>query len=303
MSKKTPTTKPKVDREDLYYRELYREYYNVYKHEKSVSKCFKKNIELLLSNLSRKYNFKRYKTIDALELENSGAKFNCSNPNLYINITENGRKKNYAYPTTNSCGLVSLEMDRKGNAAGGGHWGAWVYTKDQDTFFYYDSTMKQGRTGFRKEWLGILCVLFGLKTPQKIRSAHCTLCPLVSRVRRRNENHQPSAGMLPQNMQKVLNNHIAQKNEMPGNIHNTVTSYEMQHQFCFAEALMFLEDVMKSVNSKTNYTIPKSCPTPRGKLIRIKKYIHDKLKQVECPVPLNNFMRIYNPTNRKVNNI
>ena len=109
----------KVDKEDLYYRNLYREYYNVYKHEKRVSKCFKKNIELLLSNLSKKYNFKKYRTIDALELENSGAKFNCSNPNLYINVTENGRKKNYAYPTTNSCGLVSLEMDRKGNAAGG----------------------------------------------------------------------------------------------------------------------------------------------------------------------------------------
>jgi len=63
-----------------------------------------------------------------------------------------------------------------------------------------------------------------------------------------------------------------------GNYKGIDTSYESQHQFCFAESLLFLEEYLKQKRAS-------SCKTTRSSLITIKRYILELAKRLKYKVP------------------
>lgn len=263
-----------MDNHDRYFKNFYPTFYQVYKPEDAVSYIFKSNIDKILGKICKEEEFKRYNTIDAKE-NNSGG---------FIVKT----KTKYKFPPKqNSCGFISLDLGKEG-----GHWGAWVYIKERagNKIYVWDSMMK-GRK-YHYSWDILLKMLF---EGAAVMPAQCATCTRLKGIRIKSNTRQPTGGFVA-GEQKMIDTAIEKNAPLSPTNYKRITGYESQHHYCFAEALMFLEDVM----TQTKHD---KCLGPRDSLIRIKKYMHGKLTALYPRTNFTNFMKIYNPKTKRINTI
>lgn len=268
-----------MDNHDKYFKNFYPKFYQVYKPEDAVSDLFKSKIHKILDNICEKNGFKRYKTIDAQETNNN-------NNNNFVLLSH--RTHQYPFPPKqNSCGFISLDLGKEG-----GHWGAWVYIKEGtgNKIYVWDSMMKGGK--YHYSWNTLLKMLF---KGAVVMPAQCAMCTRLKGIRLKSNTRQPTGGFVS-GEQNMINTAIKKNVPLSPNNYKRITGYESQHHYCFAEALMFLEDVI--TNKKHDV-----CLGPRGSLIRIKKYIYDKLTALYPRKNFTDFMKIYNPETKRINTI
>ncbi len=265
-----------LDSQDQYFSRYHPNFYNVYKPEENVTNAFKRYVPKILNNLCRTYGFTNYGVIDAYQ--NKSDAVHLSNKNL---------RKHVFPPRNKSCGLISLEMNP---TVGGGHWAAWVYFPGQKHIYLYDSMMKGGKSTFFSLFREVMRKYFDEPT---VSSAPCATCTELKGIRIKSESRQPTGGFVS-GEKDIVADSIKRKRELSGTNYNRILGYRSQHQFCYAESLMFIEDVMKGNNTR------RACPTGEVALRQVKKFIANKLEPNSVP---NSFRQIYNPKTRRINTI
>ena len=150
--------------------------------------------------------------------------------------------------------------------------------------------MKGGK--YHYNWNKLLKILF---TGATVMPAQCATCTRLKGIRLKSNTRQPTGGFVA-GEQTMIDTAIKKNAPLSPTNYERITGYESQHHFCFAEALMFLEDVI--TNKKHD-----KCLGPRDSLIRIKTYIYDKLTALYPQRNFANFMKIYNPTTKRINTI
>lgn len=263
-----------MDETDKFFKKFYPTFYDVYQPEQNVSNAFKKNIPRILKEMCEKYGFKNYGVIDAYQ--------NTSNA---IHLAKTPRMKRAFPPPQRCAGLISLEMNPK---VGGGHWAAWVYFPGRRHIFVYDSMMKKGKSNFLDNFKQVLRKYFDNPT---ISPAPCASCGELKGIRLVSESRQPTGGFVS-GEEKL----VKAGKELSASDYQRVLGYRSQHQYCFGEALLFLEDVMRGNTSR------RACPTGKLALIQVKKFIYNKLTSLGQRVDPN-FLKIYNPETRNSNKI
>ena len=262
--------------EDKYYQNHYPNYFKVYHPEQKISDLFQNNISTFLGDIAKKYGFKKYNTIIAQSVEN----------NFHISSHEDP----YQIPTTKSCGLISLALE--GEAMGSGHWAAWVYFPSLKHLYLYDSMMNSGTSNFVTNFKRILKILFPGAT---VSTAPCARCKILSRVRIKSESRQPTGGFVA-NESSIIRKAIETDTPLSIVNYKRLTGYYAQHHYCFAEALMFLEDAMKE-------NVSRRCKNPRDALIQVKSYMYTKLHNKYPNRNFSTFMKVYNPNTNRINNV
>lgn len=270
-----------MDEHDQYWKTYYPEFFKVYRPEQGVSNAFKRNINKILYNISRQYGFVSYGTVDAYTTHNW-------NVRLAQGVTTRGLP---FPPEQNSCGLISLELHP---SVGGGHWGAWVYFPSSRYLYLYDSMMVSGgKSNFQDSFKQVLRLVFNNPI---ISSATCATCKELRGIRLKSESRQPTGGFIS-NENVIMNNAIQSQQPLNKTNYNRLLGYRAQHQYCFAEAVMFLEDVMKGITNR------RACRTGRDALIQVKRFIYNKLKNISPTSVSENFLRIYNYKTGRANKI
>ena len=162
--------------------------------------------------------------------------------NLDYTILRIGKDEKFKKGKRDVIGLVDQVLD-----GGGGHWGAFYYSRKDDTFIVYDPAGPKNKS-FKKDLM---------KYVKNVKIVGCN-CKndRAEKIRPGNIIRQPAAG----------------------NYKGIDTSYESQHQFCFAESLLFLEEYLKQKRAS-------SCKTTRSSLITIKRYILELAKRLKYKVP------------------
>ena len=130
---------------------------------------------------------------------------------------------------------------------GTGHWGSFYYSQKDDKIIVYDPAGPKNKS-FKKDLM---------KYVKNVKIVGCN-CKndRAEKIRPGNIIRQPAAG----------------------NYKGIDTSYASQHQFCFAESLLFLEEYLKQKRAS-------SCKTTRSSLITIKRYILELAKRLKYKVP------------------
>jgi hypothetical protein len=151
------------------------------------------------------------------------------------------------------------------------HWGSFYYIHDENIFLVYDSAHgKRDKSHFKNYMesygghvtqVGCGCVS---KKPISIRAT--SIRPLKKVPR------QPRAW------------NFSEPDDEPDN--RKLTSYASQHQFCYMEALLFLEELLNERNVS-------KCKNAKESLITIKRYIMEKINVPE------KFKYIWDPYNKK----
>ena len=265
----------KMDNDDKYFKEFYPNFFTVYKPEQAVSDLFKKESGTILKKLAKQYRFTPYDTIDADTIDGG--------------IISKSTKMVFP-PPRDSCGLISLKLGNDGG--GGGHWAAWVYLQGNKHLHLYDSMMNSGSSNFVDTFKKILRNTFPGAT---VSQAPCTSCSRLKGVRIKSETRQPTGGFVYGESEIILDA-IRIKDFLSATNYERITGYKSQHQYCFAEAMMFLEDVMSG-------NVKRRCSTPRVALEQIKKYIVEKLKPLYPKRNFDDFLKIYNPATKRINSI
>jgi hypothetical protein len=145
---------------------------------------------------------------------------------------------------------------------GRGHWGSFYYSHKDDTIIVYDPAGPHNKS-FERDLR---------KYAKRVKTIGCGKCKMTEaaeKIRPGNIIRQPAAG----------------------NYKGIDTSYASQHQFCFAESLMFLEEYIKERKAS-------SCKTTRESLIIVKKYMLELAKRINFRVP-REFKYIWDPYNKK----
>ena len=176
--------------------------------------------------------------------------------NLDYTILRIGKDEKFKKGKSDVIGLVDQVLD-----GGGGHWGAFYYSRKDDTFIVYDPAGTENAS-FKNDLLKYAKYV-------EIVGCPCKATERAEKVRPRGMIRQPAAGMFS----------------------GLDTSYASQHQFCFAESLLFLEEYLKQREMS-------SCKTTRESLIIIKRYILDLADRLKYKVP-NEFKYIWEPRNKK----
>tara|TARA_R110002074_G_scaffold8841_1_gene35741 strand:- start:9835 stop:10638 length:804 start_codon:yes stop_codon:yes gene_type:complete len=267
-----------MDSHDRYWNKFYPEFFEVYYPEQGVSNSFTINIDTILSTISKKYEFKNYGTVDAKTMTDWSIQL------------EPPRRQLPFPPQCKSCGLLSLDLH---SSVGGGHWAAWIYLPTCRYLYVYDSMMITGNSIFMPSFRKILQLLF--KNPTISSSVGAT-CRELKKVRLKSESRQPTGGFI-YNEDTIMKSAITEDRLLDYQEYNRLLGYKSQHQYCFAEAVMFLEDVMKG---KTNR---RACKTGRVALIQIKRFIYDKIKDDYPTNAIANFLQIYNPDTYEIEEI
>jgi len=128
---------------------------------------------------------------------------------------------------------------------GGGHWGSFYYSRKDDTIIVYDPAGPHNKS-FEKDLR---------KYTKRVKTVGCGKCKMTEaaeKIRPGKIIRQPAAGIYK----------------------GKDTSYASQHQFCFAESLLFLEEYIKQREVS-------SCKTPSESLIIIKNYILELAKRLK----------------------
>lgn len=262
-----------MDETDKFFNKFYPKFYEVYKPEQNVSNAFKRSIPHTLEEMCADHGFKNYGVIDAYQDTNNA-----------IHLTKTHGKKVFP-PPQKSAGLISLEMNPE---VGGGHWAAWVYFPLRKHIYLYDSMMTKGKSNFFDNFKEVLRKYFNNPV---ISSAPCASCKELKGIRLVRESRQPTGGFVTGEADLVNAGE-----ELSATDYQRILGYRSQHQYCFGEALMFLEDVMNGTKSR------RACPTGKLALIQVKKFIYNKLNEAGKRVDPN-FLKIYNPETRNSNKI
>ena len=247
-----------MDEEDTFYHAHHKNFYDTYKHEVPVSDLFKEKIPSLLKYITHPKGYMSYGVTQGFATRTDNQVLITSRPKKAPDM-----KKRYA-------GLLAMTIEE------GGHWGAWVYTPEEGVIVW-DSMSNSEYTYFFK-----LFIVQIFRNHKDLTIA-CQTC-----VRPR----QPTGGFIPPKNGWNLNENIDRNEPIPSNMHVYAMGYNSQHQYCFAEALMFIEDHL-------NKNIRK-CKNSRDSLEVIKKYIYNKLNR---PKEYTNFLYTYNPHTRNRNKI
>lgn len=245
-----------MDAEDRYFKKFYPNFYSVYKHESPISRLFKERLPLFLSRLPAKSYGIVDATADGPINKTIGAPFPEDRP---------------------SVGMISYTLPEDP----GGHWGGWVYLPRKKMIFLYDSMMNRGKSDFSSIFKKIL----HQKYPGYRVSLSGCGCRPRSMVR------QPTGGFVEDDTE-IMTRVINAQTPLSPSEYRRIVGYQSQHQYCFAEALLFIEDVLSGRSPRCE----------RGQLpylIEIKKFIRDKLHDVNT----ENFMYVYNPETRRKNKI
>jgi len=148
-------------------------------------------------------------------------------------------KDTFTKGTRDAIGLVDEVFED-----GGGHWVAFYYIKDEDHFILYDST------GFERD-TSFVNYLLTFSNRVNSKSKH----PMAVRART-----------------------IRKGNVIRQPIPSTDTSYASQHQFCFAEGLLFLEELLG------NREISR-CKNEREALLTVKRYMGELGMRLKYDIP------------------
>ena len=150
--------------------------------------------------------------------------------------------------------------------------------------------MKNGK--YHYKWNELLGKVF---EDARVERAQCTSCTRLKGIRIKSNTRQPTGGFVD-GEQNMIDTAIKNNAPLSNTNYKRIMGYESQHHYCFAEALMFLEDVI--TNEKHD-----KCLGPRESLIRVKKYIYKKLTALYPRRKFTNFMKIYNPDTKRINTI
>jgi hypothetical protein len=162
--------------------------------------------------------------------------------NLDYTILRIGDVENFKKGKRDMIGLVDEVFP-----GGGGHWGSFYYSRKDDKIIVYDPAGPKNKS-FKKDLT---------KYVKNVKIVGCD-CKneRAEKIRPGNIIRQPAAG----------------------NYKGKDTSYESQHQFCFAESLLFLEEYLKQKRAT-------SCKTTRSSLITIKRYMLVLANRLKYKVP------------------
>jgi len=175
--------------------------------------------------------------------------------NLDYTILRIGENEKFKKGKRDIIGLVDQVLD-----GGGGHWGSFYYSQKDDKIIVYDPAGPYNQS-FKNDLL---------KYTKHVEIVGCSCGDArANKIRPRGMIRQPAAGMF-----SGIN-----------------TSYASQHQFCFAESLLFLEEYLKQREVS-------SCKTTRGSLIIVKRYMLELAERLKYKVP-NEFKYIWEPRNKK----
>ena len=175
--------------------------------------------------------------------------------NLDYTILRIGENEKFKKGKRDIIGLVDQVLD-----GGGGHWGSFYYSIKDDKIIVYDPAGPENAS-FKNDLL---------KYAKHVEIVGCSCGDArANKIRPRGMIRQPAAGMF-----SGIN-----------------TSYASQHQFCFAESLLFLEEYLKQREAS-------SCKTTRESLIIVKRYMLELADRLKYKVP-NEFKYIWEPRNKK----
>jgi len=162
--------------------------------------------------------------------------------NLDYTILRIGDVENFKKGKRDMIGLVDEVFPD-----GTGHWGSFYYSRKDDKIIVYDPAGPKNKS-FKKDLM---------KYVKNVKIVGCN-CKneRAEKIRPGNIIRQPAAG----------------------NYEGIDTSYESQHQFCFAESLLFLEEYLKQKRAS-------SCKTTRSSLITIKRYMLVLAERLKYKVP------------------
>ena len=143
---------------------------------------------------------------------------------------------------------------------GGGHWGSFYYSRKDDKIIVYDPAGPKNKS-FKKDLM---------KYVKRVDIVGCRCGDTrAEQLRPGKIIRQPAAGIYE----------------------GKDTSYASQHQFCFAESLLFLEEYLKQREVS-------SCKTTRESLIIVKKYMLELAKRINFRVP-REFKYIWDPSKKE----
>ena len=164
--------------------------------------------------------------------------------NLDYTILRIGDKEEFIKGEKDIIGLVDEVLE-----GGGGHWGSFYYSRKDDTIIVYDPAGPHNKS-FERDLR---------KYAKRVKTVGCGKCKVTEaaeKIRPGKIIRQPAAGIFE----------------------GLDTSYASQHQFCFAESLLFLEEYIKERKVS-------SCKTTRESLIIVKKYMLELAKRIKFRVP------------------
>lgn len=262
-----------MDKEDVYFSTVYPEFYNVYKHDDKVATKFKDNLPRMLKDLANTFDVVNYGILDA-------------------ELQTNGRIKSFSKPKRLNSHRIGIGMISLDTAFNSGHWCGWIYIPDKKLAYIYDSMMVSGNSSFVSHFKKVLHSYFpGIR----VSTSPCATCKSVSSIRKKSHSRQPTGGFV-NNEAAILQPVLSTGRELNNAAYKRILGYKSQHQYCYAEALMFIEDFLRQT--------PGSCKNPRDALIQIKQYIFHKLSTVmNKAININKFLYIYNPDTRRRNKI
>tara|TARA_R110002074_G_scaffold105525_1_gene227944 strand:- start:1232 stop:2071 length:840 start_codon:yes stop_codon:yes gene_type:complete len=276
-----------MDEEDTYYQTHHKNFYDTYKHEAPISDRFKRKITTLLKSITQSKGYISYGVTDGVAAKNDDEIFITSRPKNPPDM-----KKRYAGLLSMTLSTAQSPLSRnkiRDATEQGGHWGAWVYTPEEGVTVW-DSMSGGERRSSTYTLLFMLFVvqIFKYNPDLQFKSiVDCQTC-----VRPAYPIRQLTGGFIQPLNGWNLNENIKRNEPIEAPMQNYAMGYNSQHQYCFAEALMFIED---HLNKKS-----RECRNSRDSLEVIKKYIYNKLNR---PKEFNNFLYTYNPITRNRNRI
>ena len=304
-----------MDSDDTFYRDIMPEFFKTYyRIEDRVSAKFKDKILSSLRTIAKKYNAKSMGVID-LSTDRSDKYHVITNstvrePNagqtyiglISLSLTEFRVPENGVFTSRNALNAGSTS----------GHWAGWIFR--DGIAILYDSmateAVGEGFSSYSASFKSALREVFGDLLVRIDTPTACGGC-------RAGSARQPTGGfvlnsqmgnIIEQYTTKNINKQTAinmvyglrQTKNMNGwakydSDFDQEFGYRSQHQYCFAEALMFLEDFLSG--KKRNDMCTKNY---KNSLMTIKKYIFEKIGK---PRALDSFMVVYNPNTNKRNKI
>ena len=147
------------------------------------------------------------------------------------------------------------------------HWGSFYYIHDENRILVYDSSYGKGVSPYFKKYMksygGTVTQVGCPCGSKKLISIRATSIRPAKKIPR-----QPAAW------------NFSEPDDEPDN--RKLTSYASQHQFCYMEALLFLEELLDERKVS-------KCKNAKESLITIKRYIMEKINVPE------NFKYIWDP--------
>jgi len=261
-----------MDTEDKWYHKYFPEYYKIYKAEAEVKNVIFVKIDKLLHGIVRGTNV-------------------VSLGHLTKKSRVNVRGSN------DMAGVVSFD-----HGDGGGHWFAIYYKAATDTLWAYESSQQVQRetrrsvkvsSDFTELMKDTIRAIFGDLYDISIVGSSSIIYPedavKFAKCRPGEECRQPYRF----GYQLLVDSLVKRDEEPTPDQTRKILSYAWQHQFCYVEALMFLDEY---IHKRPHH----ACICTRSALMRVKAFVKTLDLKLKSTV-YEQFMRIMNPETGRVN--